>query len=42
MDVKFLINQRYARKGNISREESEKRYQERIEAHANKPQPIKL
>jgi len=42
MDVKFLINQRYARKGNLSREEADKRYRERMDAQADKPKPIKL
>lgn len=42
MDVKFLINQRYARKGNLSREESVKRYNERIAAQKGKTAPVKL
>ncbi|XP_043641446.1 60S ribosomal protein L29 [Drosophila teissieri] len=42
MDVKFLINQRYARKGNLSREESVKRYNERIAAQKGKPVPVTL
>ncbi|EDW91262.1 60S ribosomal protein L29 [Drosophila yakuba] len=42
MDVKFLINQRYARKGNLSREESVKRYNERIAAQKGKPAPVTL
>ncbi|BFG05743.1 60S ribosomal protein L29 [Drosophila madeirensis] len=42
MDVKFLINQRYARKGNLSREESVKKYNERIAAQQGKPKPITL
>ncbi|XP_053965026.1 60S ribosomal protein L29 [Anastrepha obliqua] len=42
MDVKFLINQRYARKGNLSRAEANKRYDERVAAQAGKPKPIKL
>ncbi|KAI8036924.1 60S ribosomal protein L29 [Drosophila gunungcola] len=42
MDVKFLINQRYARKGNLSREESVKRYNERIAAQKGKAKPVTL
>jgi len=42
MDVKFLINQRYARKGNLSREESVKRYNERIAGQQGKPKPVTL
>ncbi|XP_030381753.1 60S ribosomal protein L29 [Scaptodrosophila lebanonensis] len=42
MDVKFLINQRYARKGNLSREEAVKRYNERVAAQAGKPKPVAL
>ncbi|XP_022230155.1 60S ribosomal protein L29 [Drosophila obscura] len=42
MDVKFLINQRYARKGNLSREESVKKFNERIAAQQGKPKPITL
>ncbi|KAH8370814.1 hypothetical protein KR093_005079 [Drosophila rubida] len=42
MDVKFLINQRYARKGNLSREESVKRYKERVAAQQGKTKPVKL
>ncbi|XP_033250750.1 60S ribosomal protein L29-like [Drosophila miranda] len=42
MDVKFLINQRYARKGNLSREESVKKYNERIASQQGKPKPITL
>jgi len=42
MDVKFLINQRYARKGNLSREESVKRYNERIASQKGKPKPVTL
>lgn len=42
MDVKFLINQRYARKGNLSREESVKRYNERVAAQKGKPKPVQL
>ncbi|KAH8413583.1 hypothetical protein KR222_000430 [Zaprionus bogoriensis] len=42
MDVKFLINQRYARKGNLSREESVKRYEERVAAQKGKPKPVQL
>ncbi|KAH8300114.1 hypothetical protein KR044_010030 [Drosophila immigrans] len=42
MDVKFLINQRYARKGNLSREESVKRYKERVASQQGKTKPVKL
>ncbi|KAH8290163.1 large ribosomal subunit protein eL29 [Drosophila kikkawai] len=42
MDVKFLINQRYARKGNLSREESVKRYNERVAEQKGKPKPVTL
>lgn len=42
MDVKFLINQRYARKGNLSRAEANKHYEARVAAQTGKPKPIKL
>lgn len=42
MDVKFLINQRYARRGNLPGPEAKKRHEERMAAHAGKPKPIKL
>lgn len=42
MDVKFLINQRYARKGNLSGVEAKKRCEERLAAQSGKPKPIKL
>ncbi|XP_059615076.1 large ribosomal subunit protein eL29 [Phlebotomus argentipes] len=40
MCAKFLRNQRFAKKGNISRAEAAKRHEERKKE--NKPQPIKL
>ncbi|KAI9583544.1 60S ribosomal protein L29 [Glossina fuscipes] len=42
MDVKFLTNQRYARKNNLSREEADKRHKERLAARASKPKPVSL
>lgn len=42
MDVKFLINQRYARKGNLSRAEAVKRYNERVASQQGKPKPVQL
>ncbi|XP_037945186.1 60S ribosomal protein L29 [Teleopsis dalmanni] len=42
MDVKFLINQRFARKGNLNREDALKRHEERKASHVGKPKPIKL
>lgn len=40
MDAKFLINQRYARKGNVAPAEAKKRFEERKKE--TKPAPIKL
>lgn len=40
MDAKFLINQRYARKGNVAPVEAKKRFEERKQQ--TKPQTIKL
>lgn len=42
MDVKFLMNQRFARKNNLSRAEADKRHQERLKARAGKPKPVSL
>lgn len=42
MDEKFLTNQKFCRKGNVSGEEAKKRYQDRIASHASKPKPVKL
>lgn len=42
MDVKFLTNQRFARKNNLSRAEADKRYKERVAAQAGKKKPVNL
>ncbi|XP_055379820.1 60S ribosomal protein L29 [Condylostylus longicornis] len=43
MDVKFLCNQRFARKGcTLSAAEQQQKHKERLEARAGKPKPIKL
>lgn len=42
MDVKFLTNQRFARRNNLSRPEADKRYNERIAAQAGKTKPVSL
>lgn len=42
MDVKFLTNQRFARKNNLSRAEADKRYKERVAAQAGKKKPVSL
>lgn len=40
MDAKFLINQRYARKGNVAPAEAKKRFEERKKE--TKPKTIQL
>lgn len=40
MDQKFLSNQKFARKGNLSRAESIKKFEER--KAENKPKPVAL
>lgn len=42
MDVKFLTNQRFARKNNLSRAEADQRYKDRIAAQAGKKKPVSL
>lgn len=42
MDVKFLTNQRFARKNNLSRAEADKRFKERVAAQAGKKKPVSL
>lgn len=42
MDVKFLTNQRFARKNNLSRAEADQRYKDRIAAQAGKKNPVSL
>lgn len=42
MDVKFLRNQRFARKGNVSAKVSAERFANRMASRANRPPPIKL
>lgn len=42
MDAKFIRNQRFALKGNISGAEAKKRFEENKAKRANRPAPIKL
>uniref|UniRef100_U5EXB9 60S ribosomal protein L29 n=1 Tax=Corethrella appendiculata TaxID=1370023 RepID=U5EXB9_9DIPT len=42
MCQKFLRNLRFAKKGNISQEEAQKRFEERKEERAKQPKPIFL
>lgn len=42
MDVKFLTNQRFARKNNLTRAEADQRYKDRVAAQAGKKKPVSL
>ncbi|XP_075152700.1 large ribosomal subunit protein eL29-like [Haematobia irritans] len=42
MDVKFLTNQRFARRNKLSRAEADQRYKDRMAAQAGKEKPVFL
>ncbi|XP_055917142.1 60S ribosomal protein L29 [Eupeodes corollae] len=42
MDQKFLTNQKFSRKGNLSGVEAKKRFDERMAARVGKPKPVTL